>query len=181
MRKLIYHVAISLDNFIAHTDGSIGGFAAFAEGEHVSDYLETLKTYDTVVMGRATYEFGYQYGLQPGQPAYPHMRHYIFSKTLKFESPDPNVEIVDRDELAVIQRLKSEPGTDIYLCGGGAFAGFLAEHNQIDELRLKLYPVWLGRGIRLFGDRDVQLDLSPIDTKVYSTGALLLTLRVHQK
>jgi len=107
----------------------------------VIDYLESLKGYDTVVMGRATYEFGYQFGLQPGQPAYPHMKHYIFSKTLKFDTPpSPQVEVVDKDELEVIRCLKEEDGTDIYLCGGGAFAGFLAEHDQIDELRIKLMP-----------------------------------------
>ena len=82
MRKLVYHVAMTLDNFIAHEDGSINGFAPFAEGEHVADYLAQLQEYDTVLMGRATYEFGYQYGLEPGQPAYAHMKHFIFSKTL---------------------------------------------------------------------------------------------------
>ena len=93
MRKLVYHVATTLDNYIAHEDGSIGGFAAFGEGDHVIDYLESLKGYDTVVMGKATYEFGYQFGLQPGQPAYPHMVHYIFSDHLNLENADPNVHV----------------------------------------------------------------------------------------
>ena len=179
MRKLVYHVATTLDNYIAHEDGSIGGFSAFAEGDHVTDYLESLKGYDTVVMGKATYEFGYQYGLQPGQPAYPHMKHYIFSKTLKFEvPPDPKVKVVDKNELEVIQQLKNEDGTDIYLCGGGIFAGFLAEHGQIDELRIKLYPIILGRGIRLFGKSECKMDLALIDSKVYQTGAMLIRYRV---
>jgi dihydrofolate reductase len=134
------------------------------------------------VMGRATYEFGYQFGLQPGQPAYPHMRHYIFSKTLKFDhATDPKVEIVDKDELEVIKRLKEENGTDIYLCGGGAFAGFLAEHDQIDELRIKLYPIILGKGIRLFGNSTRQMDLSLVGSKVYQTGAMLITYQVNHK
>ena len=182
MRKLVYHVATTLDNYIAHEDGSIDGFSAFAEGDHVIDYLESLKEYDTVVMGKATYEFGYQFGLQAGQPAYPHMQHYIFSKTLKFDAPpNPNVNIVEKDELEVIKRLKEQSGTDIYLCGGGAFAGFLAEHDQIDELRIKLYPIILGRGIRLFGKSEHTMDLSLIDSKVYQTGAILVRYRVNHQ
>ena len=182
MRKLVYHVATTLDNYIAHEDGSIGGFAAFGEGDHVIDYLESLKGYDTVVMGKATYEFGYQFGLQPGQPAYPHMRHYIFSKTLKFDTqPDPKVEIVAKNELDLIKQLKEENGTDIYLCGGGAFAGFLADHDLIDELRIKLYPIILGRGIRLFGNSTCTLDLSLLSSKVYQTGAMLITYQVQHK
>ncbi len=98
MRKIVYHVGMTLDNYIAHEDGSIGGFSNFAEGEHVTEYLESLKAYDTVLMGRATYEFGYQYGLKPGQPAYPHMQHYIFSKTLRFDAtPGARVKIVAKD------------------------------------------------------------------------------------
>lgn len=64
MRRLVYHVATSLDNFIAREDGSTPGFVA--EGQHVTEYLETLQTYDTILMGRATYEAGYQYGVEPG-------------------------------------------------------------------------------------------------------------------
>ena len=111
MRKLVYHVATTLDNYISHEDGSVDGFVP--EGDHVTEYLESLKNYDTVIMGRKTYEFGYNYGLKPGQPPYPHMKHYIFSKTLHFENPDERVQIVDSDEVAFVKQLKETEGTDI--------------------------------------------------------------------
>lgn len=53
-------------------------------------------------MGKATYEYGYQFGVQPGQPSpvYKHMKHYIFSKTLHFETkPDERVEVIDKNEV----------------------------------------------------------------------------------
>src|SRR4051812_15408163 len=118
MRKLIYHVGATLDNFIAHEDGSAEGF--IYEGEHVTDYTQDLLGYDTVLMGKKTYEFGYQYGLKPGQPAYPHMKHYIFSKSLHFDSPaNEQVEIIDKNEVDFIQHLKAGQGKPLYLCGGG--------------------------------------------------------------
>jgi dihydrofolate reductase len=173
MRKLIYHVATTLDNYISHEDGAVDGF--MPEGDHVTDYLESLKTYDTVVMGRKTYEFGYAFGLKPGQRAYPHMKHYIFSKTLHFDHADEGVEVIDKDEAAFINQLKATEGTDIYLCGGGAFAGFLLEQALIDTLIIKLNPIIFGKGIPLFGSSTQAVGLTLQDTKVYKSGVVLLT------
>lgn len=178
MRKLIYHVAMSVDGFIARKDGSTHGFSA--EGEHVTDYLAAVQTYDRVLMGRATYEAGYQYGVQPGQPSpiYPGM-HYIFSKTLRFETePHERVRVIDGDEVAFVQQLKEAPGTDIYLSGGGAFAGFLLVQKLIDTVIIKQNPLVLGRGIGLFGDSPTEASLTLAESKTYGSGVVLLTYDV---
>lgn len=179
MRKLIYHVGATLDNFIAHEDGSTDGF--LYEGEHVTDYTQSLQGYDTVLMGKKTYEFGYQYGLQPGQPAYPHMKNYVFSKSMPSDAftPHEQFEIVTENEAAFIQQLKATAGSPIYLCGGGSFAGFLLEQGLIDELKVKLYPVLFGKGIPLFKtDKDVKLSL--LASKVYETGVVLVSYQIQQ-
>ncbi|GAB3789132.1 dihydrofolate reductase family protein [Spirosoma horti] len=177
MRKLIYHVGVTLDHFIAQEDGSADGF--LYEGEHVTDYVQSLQAYDTVLMGRKTYEFGYQHGLQAGQPAYPHMTHYIFSKSLHFETPaHEQVHIIDQHEVDFIQQLKAGQGTPLYLCGGGRFAGFLLEQELIDELKVKVYPVLFGTGIPLFqSNKAVKLALGA--AKVYNTGVVLMTYRIQ--
>jgi dihydrofolate reductase len=172
MRKLVYDVAMTLDGFIAHEDGSTGGFL---EGEHVPDYLARVASYDAVVMGRKTYEYGYPFGVVPGQraPLYRHMRHLVFSRSLRF-GPDAQVEVVGRDEAACVEGLKAEGGTDIYLCGGGAFAGFLLDRGLIDRVVIKLNPVVLGRGIRLFGGSNRKARLDLVSSKPYGNGVLLL-------
>jgi dihydrofolate reductase len=171
MHKLVYDVAMTLDNFVAHEDGSTDGF--LADGEHVPDYLARLAAYDTVVMGRKTYEYGYPFGLVPGKRAYPHMRHFIFSKTLRF-GPEAEVEVVAGDEAERVRRLKEEEGTDIYLCGGGAFAGFLLDRELIDQVVIKLNPVVFGRGIRLFGGSSKKVRLDLLSSKAYGNGVLLV-------
>lgn len=128
-------------------------------------------------MGRRTYEFGYQYGLPPGQPAYAHMEHYLFSNTLAFEQPHEKVHVVPPDLLQVTA-LKEQSGSDIYLCGGGAFAGWLLDQRQIDVLKIKLNPVILGEGIRLFGAslRKYQLTLTAQET--FDEGPQILTYHI---
>lgn len=149
MRKIIYYVAISIDGFMAGPRDEIDMFER--ESPAVDYYLNDLKNFDTVIMGRRTYEFGYQYGLQPGQPAYSHMRHYIFSDSLQFERAHKLVKVVPGTDLEKIDDLRNEAGTPIYLCGGGQFAGWLLDHEKIDLLKIKLNPILLGSGIPLFG------------------------------
>lgn len=179
MRSIIYHVATSLDGYIAHPDGSTHGF--LEEGEHIPEYLESLKEYDTVIMGRNTYTSGYSFGLKPGEPAYPHMRHYIFSRTLRFEHAHPQVEIVHEKALETVQKLLNEEGSPIYLCGGGSFAGFLLREGLIDQVLVKLNPVCFGTGIPLFGDYEDVLNLELLQQKMYPKGVLLIRYRVQKE
>ncbi|MEM9360868.1 MAG: deaminase, partial [Pseudomonadota bacterium] len=71
MQPIVYDIAISLDGFIAGPGGDISQFDS--GGPVVRDYEERLQAYAAAIMGRQTYEFGYQYGLRPGQNPYPHM------------------------------------------------------------------------------------------------------------
>ncbi len=176
MRRIVYYVASSLDGFISGLQNDISGFVAAGNG--VEKYLADLADFDTVIMGRRTYEFGYQYGLQPGMPAYPHMNHYIFSDSLKFEQPDPKVQ-VRKMNLAEIEEIQKLPGTDIYLCGGGQFAGWLLDNRKIDLLKIKLNPLILGDGIRLFANSPGNLRLRLLDTTPYEHGLQIMTYRIE--
>jgi dihydrofolate reductase len=170
-RKLIYDVAVSLDGFIAGPGGDISLFVP--EGDHVAAYLERLKTYSTVVMGRRTYEFGYAFGLEPGKRAYAHMDHHVISKTLALPE-EREVEIVREDGAAFVAALKRAEGGDIYLCGGGELAGALHEAGLIDVLRLKLNPIVLGEGVRLFGRADATARYRLAGVQTYQSGVAFL-------
>lgn len=145
MRKIIYYVACSIDGFIWGPNDDVSGF--IYSGKGVEKYLNDLKSYDTVIMGRSTYEFGYKFGAIPGEPSptYPHMKHYVFSNNLKLKNLNPQVEVKKLD-LNEIDKLKKESGSDIYLCGGGQFAGWLLNNQKIDILKLKVNPLLLGGG-----------------------------------
>ncbi|MBM1105985.1 dihydrofolate reductase [Aurantibacter crassamenti] len=176
MKKIIYYVAISIDGFIAGPNEDISGFTAAGEG--VNKYLEDLKDFKTVIMGRKTYEFGYKYGLVPGQPAYPHMQHYIFSFGLQFENQSDQVHVCKLD-IDIIKNLKQKSETDIYMCGGGKFAGWLLENELIDIVKIKLNPLILGDGIRLFGSSKKQYQLKLVESESFNDGLTINTYQVN--
>jgi len=150
------------------------------DGPLVEQYQDDLQGFNTVIMGRNTYEFGYKFGLEPCKPAYPHMQHYIFSKSLKFKNPDNNVVVVDRDP-KFLEDLKNKSGTDIYLCGGGAFVGWLLDLELIDILKIKLNPILLGAGIPLFGNSVKSLQLDLIERKEFESGSMIITYEIWYK
>lgn len=172
MRKLKYHVAITADGFIAREDGTFDCFPAL--GEHVTDYLESLKSYGAVIMGRKTYEVGLKMGITD---PYPFLKSYVFSRSMK-TSPDERVDLVNGDLPETIRKLKDEPGKDIYLCGGAELATQLLKEGLVDEVILKVNPLLLGSGIPVFSNIGRHVDLELIATKVYTSGVVLLSYRV---
>lgn len=175
MRKIVYYVASSLDGFICGPNEDISGFVGTGTG--VEKYLADLANFDTVIMGRHTYEFGYKFGLKPGQPAYPHMTHYIFSDNLKFENADPRVQ-VKRIDIQEIETIQNQEGSDIYLCGGGQFAGWLLDSKKINTLKLKLNPLILGQGVRIFGRSQRSCKSELVNNEVYEGGLQIMTFDI---
>jgi dihydrofolate reductase len=158
VRELTYYVAVSLDGLIA---GPGDDFSAFpVEGDHIEmvcrDYRDTLPTvaldalglsadgarFDTTLMGWNTYAAGLAHTDDP----YPHTRQHVFSRQAR-RVPE-GITLTAEDPVEVVRRLKAEPGTGIWLCGGGALASALAA--EIDRLVLKVNPVVLGEGVPLF-------------------------------
>ncbi len=177
-RKLTYYVATSVDHYIAHDDETMDGF--LLEGHHVTDYLSSLRDYDTVLMGRRTYQWGFQFGIEPGQPSptYSHMMQYVFSKSMEQYRHD-QLQVIRDDPADFVQKLKTEKGGAIYLCGGGQLASYLMNAGQIDEIILKVNPVVFGSGIPLFSDLNQHTCLALSDAKIYDNGVLFLRYAVR--
>ncbi len=190
MRKLTYYVASTLDGFIAHQDGSLNGFSW---GEEFGSYLirnfpETIpvhlqtfehtradnKQFDTVLMGRKTYEVGVQEGITN---PYPTLDQHVFSRSLQ-ESPDEAVELVSEKAIETVNKLKQKPGKAIWLCGGSGLATTLLNRKLINALIIKLNPVLFGTGIPLFHSNIDQTDLKLKESTGFDSGHLLLHYEV---
>ncbi|GAB4511559.1 MAG: dihydrofolate reductase family protein [Anaerolineae bacterium] len=170
-RKLVYYVAMTVDHYIAHEDETMDGF--LMEGQHVTDYLNSLRDFDTVLMGRRTYEWGYQFGIQPGEPSpvYGHMMQYVFSQSMNAYQ-HTQLQVIREEPSDFVRQLKAQVGGSIYLCGGGQLAGTLLESGLVDELLLKINPVVFGSGIPVFGRLTRGFKLTLLNTKVYTNGVM---------
>lgn len=174
MQKLTYHIATSIDGYIAREDDSYDGFPM--AGDHVDAYLAHLKAYSSVVMGRVTYDIGLRMGvLDP----YPWLETHVFSETLSVPALPKNVSIHSGDPAPVVGELKRGVGGGVYLAGGGRLAASLLRAKLVDELWIKLNPILLGRGKHLFGPEGVaHLALAHIETTTYRSGVVLVKYAV---
>lgn len=80
-----------------------------------------------------------------------------------------------------MKEIKENSETDIYLCGGGNFAGWLLDYGLIDQLNLKLNPIILGEGIRLFGNSMTKAKLNLTEREYFEDGLLILTYELKNK
>ena len=181
MRELTYYVAVSLDGYIAAPDGSFDAFPV--EGDHmaalISEYADTIpghiagalgitagaQRFDTVLMGWNTYEVGLKEGVAS---PYPHLRQIVASRERTIDVD--GIEATN-DPVGVVRELKKEPGSGIWLCGGGSLAGALVP--EIDRLVLKVNPIVLGAGIPLFAGRYEPQPFARLATRAFQSGVVM--------
>ena len=176
MRKVVFGGANSLDNYFAREDDAIDWLMWSDEvGKIMADYF---KSFDTMVMGRRTYEVALASG--HGDGSYPGMKTYVFSRTLKPRSTK-KLEITSADVAEVVGRLKQQEGKDICIMGGGLLAKPLFEADLIDEIGFNIHPVLLGSGIPLFHEMNRQIDLELIECQTLTNGCVLVTYRVKHE
>lgn len=183
MRKLVYYVGTTLDGYIAGPDEQIEFFpvSETMAGWINERYPDTVPThlrkpfgltdaenqaFDTVVMGRATYDPALAIGITS---PYAHLRQYVVSKTLG-DSDDPAVTIAT-DPVELIHELKEESGLDIWLAGGGKLAGALLP--EIDEMIIKRYPVVAGSGLSVFDGAFDPTLFHPTGSEQFDNGAVV--------
>ena len=173
MRKVIFGVANSLDNYIARSDGAVDWL--MWSDELAGFIAEFWKRIDTVVMGRKTYDVGVRESKGNPNP-YPDMKTYICSRTLT-PQPEQPFEIAT-DVVKLVRTLKRKRGKAICIMGGGELAHPLFEAGLIDEVGVSIHPVLLGSGIPLFHQMRRQIDLRLIESKTFKNGCVLASYAV---
>jgi dihydrofolate reductase len=187
MRKIIAALQVSLDGFIEGPDGELDWVETW------EDTFDLLSQIDTCILGRRMYPGYEQYwsailanpeGILPftgkvaskGEIDYAHFAdktpHIVLSTTLN-EVAWKNTRIVrDVDE---IRKMKQQPGKDMHAVGGAALVSSLMNLGLIDELRLVVQPVVLGKGKALFKDVKERHVLKLLEAKPLTSGVVRLT------
>ena len=159
-RKLVLSCYTSLDGVMQDPVGMensglgnwTGAFNRGPEGDNVMH--EELMHADIVLLGRTTYDgFAAVWPSVDDQAGFGRkmnsVRKYVASNTMK-QAEWANTSVLSGDVASAVRELKSGSGGDILIYGSAGLVHALMPHSVIDEVRMMIYPVVLGRGTRLF-------------------------------
>jgi dihydrofolate reductase len=171
MRKVIVMMSVSLDGYAATEDDDLGWMLPRIDDETQEWMTALMRRAHTQLLGRVAYEA--QSSAWPGSTGETAdlvngATKIVFSRTLT--SVDwQGARLAELDPAGEIARLREEPGDDVVVTGGVSFARELSAAGLVDEYRLLVHPVVLGRGLPLFGD---PLELKLVDTTAFGNGAM---------
>lgn len=158
MRKVVLFIAMSLDGYIADSDGGVGWLnGQDADAEDQDSYSEFTQAIDTVVMGWNTYH-QIVTELSPDEWVYSDFVTYVI--THNRTSSDEQITFTDENPLDLVEGLKRRDGKDIWICGGANLAQQFMRAGLIDRYHISVIPTLLGSGIRLFGELPEEQKLS---------------------
>lgn len=181
MRKIIVLEFISLDGVMQAPGGlkedTSGGFKNGGWTVPYSDDFtgkimtkQMAGTYD-LLLGRKTYDIFAGYWPEHGDmwPQVNNITKYVVSKTLKKPTWKNTVVLKNVNEL---KKLKNSNGPDLQVYGSGNLVQTLLKNNLVDELWLKIFPVILGKGKRLFDRGAIPAAFTLTESKVSPSGVM---------
>lgn len=175
MRRLRYNVAVSLDGFIAGSDGDYDWILPDPDiDQEVMPGL--FAEFDTFVMGRKTYET-----IRAQGDANPLLGQSLLVASTTLTEPDhPNIRFVAENVVEAVADLKRQPGKDIWLFGGGNFARTLFDANLVDTVEASVMPILLTEGLPILppGAR-VKLTLESV--RSFKSGIQMLSYAVASR
>jgi dihydrofolate reductase len=182
LRKLIYSTSLSLDGYIDSTSGDPGWLVPDEELHRHFNNVE--REVDTLLYGRRMYELMASYwptaDKDPSAPdviveyakIWKPVQKIVFSSTL--ERVEWNSQLINKDAVAEVARLKAQPGIGTMGVGGILLASALASAGLIDEYQLYYVPIFLGSGKAAFSKIQNRIGLKPIEVRTFNSGTVLL-------
>jgi len=131
-----------------------------------------------LLLGRKTYEIFAAYWPNakdvPGADGLNKARKYVVSKTLSKLDWNNSV-LVKGNVPEEIKKLKRQDGPELQVHGSSNLIQTLLKHDLVDEFRLKIYPVSIGHGKRLFGDGTIPASFKLLESNTSTTGVIVAT------
>jgi dihydrofolate reductase len=188
MRKLVVLSFITLDGVMQAPGGPeedpTGGFK---HGGWVAGYFDDFlgkvmvkqmsKPFD-LLLGRKTYEIfaaHWPYVKTHGDPiaaGINNAKKYVVSKTLK-KLDWRNSELIKGDVVKEVKKLKEQDGPEIQVHGSGNLIQTLLKHDLVDELWLKIFPITLGGGKRLFAEGTIPVGFKLLESEISPRGVIV--------
>jgi dihydrofolate reductase len=189
MRKLIVNTFLTLDGVMQAPGGpeedpsggfDHGGWSFGYWDEQMQAVMgESMSKPFDLVLGRKTYEIfaaHWPYSDEPAAEPLNEATKHVASTTLK-ELDWENSKLIEGDVPEGIRAIKEEDGPELQVHGSANLSQTLLEHGLIDEFRLWIFPLVLGKGKRLFDGGTVPAGLQVVGSQTSSTGVIMATYR----
>jgi dihydrofolate reductase len=186
MRKIIVLEFITLDGVLQAPGGpgedtsggfKYGGWVAPYGDEVSGKVMQKQMAPADILLGRKTFEIfaGFWPDHAEHWPGINEVTKYVMSNTMKKSDP---IAIgwknsVFLTSVADIEKLKNSEGTDIKVWGSGELVQLLLKHDLVDELWLKIYPVTLGKGKKLFDNGPIPAAFTLTESLVTPKGVII--------
>ena len=185
MRKVIALEFITLDGVIqaggAPEEDTSGGFAYGGwQAPYADDVLGTVMhrqmtmPFD-LLLGRKTFEIWAPYWPHHADiwPGVNKATKYVASNTMTSHEWQPSVSL-SGDIAEKVTKLKQQPGPDLHVYGSGNLLQTLMKHDLVDEYWLKIYPLTLGSGKRLFADGTIPAAFKVTESQISPNGIIVV-------
>jgi dihydrofolate reductase len=174
MRKVILNLATTLDGFIEGKNGEVD-WCILEEDMHFDSFLGSV---DTIFYGRVSYDLwgNYQPDVSASDmekqiaAAIQSKKKFVFSTKTR---QDDQATFISTNLIAEVEKIRNQPGKDIWLYGGAKLITTFIEQDLVDEYMISVHPTALGAGKPLF-DIPNKLDLALTGTKVFKSGVVQL-------
>jgi dihydrofolate reductase len=181
MRKIVLMLSVSLDGYFEGPNGELDW--QLVDDELHEHFNEVLGAMGAFLSGRVTYELMAEFWPTADEDPtstkpmvefariWREMPKIVYSN--KLDHVDWNATVVRDVVPAEVLKLKEQPGGNLALGGANVAAAFMG-YDLIDEYRLYVHPVLIGRGKRLFEPSDAKVDLRLAETRSFDSGVVLL-------
>jgi dihydrofolate reductase len=183
VRKVVATELVSVDSVM----GSPEEWAfSYSNDEMAEANASGMAAADAMLLGRVTYqEFAsyWPYQNSADQPFTDYLNNtpkFVVSTTLEEPLEWQNSTLIKGNVAEEVAKLKRQPGKDIGIVGSATLVRSLLRDGLLDELRLMVHPIVVGRGKHLFDDGGDRKALELVDSKTFGTGVLYLTYQPAQ-
>jgi dihydrofolate reductase len=177
MRKVVVSEFVTLDGVMEAPDE--WSFQFWSEEAEEFKRAELFAS-DALLLGRVTYEgFAAAWPSMTDGTGFAERMNSLpkHVASVILEEAEWNATVIEEDVASAVSRLKQQPGRDILVYGSADLVNTLIQDDLIDELRLMVFPVVVGRGKRLFEDGIDAKVLELVDTKTLDSGVVVQTYR----
>ncbi len=168
-RKVILDIATSLDGYIAKPDDNLDFLSIVEQPSQDYGYADFIKTIDTVIIGRKTYDKVLTFGIP-----FPHADKKTFVITRTPRPQTGNIVFYTESIKDLVLKLKSEKGKNIFVDGGAELVNEMMKHDLIDEFVISIIPIFIGSGIQLFKQGRPEARLKLVNSAHFEKGLVQL-------